>query len=765
MEAYPLITNEYNVIYSEHCDETCYFDENLTGSIVAEIIDASVTVESLIYSTVLRSQASDLREQAKYSSDMNKVNTINQYNTANNLRWIADYNDIVGKWYFEKKQLLGEKFNYMGFDYYHTGIYETVFTIINPVTTNFPNYFDWRNRHDANLPDTPYFDNDDTFNTGWISPIKDQAACGTCWAFATTASVETVSNLYFNIPDLDLNLSEQELFSCVYNYGCIRGGFAHYALNYIRDSGIDNEECFKYESPYYIDCNSPEHCADPEYVTNISGYLEVDDSDLNNILESLITNGPLIVSVDMNGNHFVSLIGYYYDEQNSQIYWLIENSWGTDSWGDNGVGWVVRNYSSLVPYSIVTPIIVNFANPNNNPDITWDDADGDGIFWWGIGDMPVLCPGNPYNPDCNDNNPGIGGYDANYNCLCIMPYQPEPIVIDNFDQTWSGDDQYIDCDIEIESGYTLTIQNTIKFTDNARIIVKRGAKLVVDGGYLTNLCNNMWKGIEVWGTSNLPQDEYGVHGIVELYNGAVIENALIGIDIVRKSNPNNIPQVVFNEYSGGIVYAHDVTIKNCKTGIWFWPYPYAAGSFQENSFSTFTNVEFIVDQDYIGHDVNEAFNAMIYLNQITGIVFNSITLSNQNYLNGSVESELLGYGIYANNSGFKLCKEIDNNIIENFNYGIFSVASQETNNFISIKETDFVKNNTGIYFSHPVNTTSPSEIVFNNFDINPQYKTDNASGIYLDNTISFHIEENSFAGNYAGLIDGATVTYGIVIND
>ena len=53
MEAYTLITNDTNIGYSKHCDETCYFDANPTASIVVEIIDASVTVDTLFSLTVL----------------------------------------------------------------------------------------------------------------------------------------------------------------------------------------------------------------------------------------------------------------------------------------------------------------------------------------------------------------------------------------------------------------------------------------------------------------------------------------------------------------------------------------------------------------------------------------------------------------------------------------------------------------------------------------------------------------------------------------
>jgi len=36
--------------------------------------------------------------------------------------------------------------------------------------------------------------------------------------------------------------------------------------------------------------------------------------------------------------------------------------------------------------------------------------------------------------------------------------------------------------------------------DQAKIIIEPGAKLILDGGTLTNGCGTMWQGIEVWAT-------------------------------------------------------------------------------------------------------------------------------------------------------------------------------------------------------------------------------------------------------------------------
>ena len=61
-----------------------------------------------------------------------------------------------------------------------------------------PDFFDWRSQHNQN----------------YMTPIRNQGGCGSCWAFATIGALEGHINAYYNNPTIDIDLSEEDLVSC-----------------------------------------------------------------------------------------------------------------------------------------------------------------------------------------------------------------------------------------------------------------------------------------------------------------------------------------------------------------------------------------------------------------------------------------------------------------------------------------------------------------------------------------------------------------------
>lgn len=178
---------------------------------------------------------------------------------------------------------------------------------------------------------------------GLVSPIKQQGKCGSCWAFAMTACVETAYGG-------SVDLSEQQLVSCCTSCMGCEGGYIAPTGQWIRDNGGLAEE---YKYPYQSGtsgqngtCNKP---SGTKYA--ISSVKEMGWWDPTGDVKKALDNGCAVdtgmyvyqdfmnyksgiykhVTGDMLGGHAVSIIGY----DDAQGCWIIKNSWGT-GWGENG---------------------------------------------------------------------------------------------------------------------------------------------------------------------------------------------------------------------------------------------------------------------------------------------------------------------------------------------------------------------------------------------------------------------------------------------
>jgi C1A family cysteine protease len=168
---------------------------------------------------------------------------------------------------------------------------------------------------------------------GKVSNVKNQASCGSCWAFSAIGAVESA----YLIRGTTVLLSEQQLVDCsgAYgNYGC-NGGWMDSAFQYIIDHGITTESAYPYVARNQV-------CQADGGSYRLGGFVDVQGCDN---LANALNQQPISVAVDASNwspyrsgifsncatsvNHGVLLVGA------TSSYWVIKNSWG-NSWGESG---------------------------------------------------------------------------------------------------------------------------------------------------------------------------------------------------------------------------------------------------------------------------------------------------------------------------------------------------------------------------------------------------------------------------------------------
>lgn len=81
----------------------------------------------------------------------------------------------------------------------------------------------------------------------FVTPVKNQGACGSCWTFSTTGCLESAIAIRSNKL---LSLAEQQLVDCAQNFnnhGC-SGGLPSQAFEYIKyNHGLETEKDYPYE--------------------------------------------------------------------------------------------------------------------------------------------------------------------------------------------------------------------------------------------------------------------------------------------------------------------------------------------------------------------------------------------------------------------------------------------------------------------------------------------------------------------------------------
>ncbi len=175
-------------------------------------------------------------------------------------------------------------------------------------TPKLPSSFDWRNVNGRN----------------YMTSVKAQAPCGSCWAMAIVGSMEANYNIEHNT-QANLDLSEQYLVADCFTGGNCGGCWPHNALPYVKTSGISDEACYPYTGVNSA-CN---RCGNwNAKLWSLDSWTKYSDKSVNEVKSLIFCKGPVGAC---NSDHCVIFMGW--DDASGT--WTIKNSWGT-GWGTNG---------------------------------------------------------------------------------------------------------------------------------------------------------------------------------------------------------------------------------------------------------------------------------------------------------------------------------------------------------------------------------------------------------------------------------------------
>lgn len=239
----------------------------------------------------------------------------------------------------------------------HKPLNEKPFGLKLKPVSELPRAIDWRD-HKPNV----------------VSSVKDQGHCGSCWAFAAAAVLESqvalTTGLLFDFSPQQIAMCSPNPNHCGGSGGC-DGATAEIAFDYLATSGILEE----YELGYNAYYGANAACGVTDEMipkATISGYVHLPTNNYTALMNAVAEIGPISISVDASTfhsyeggifdgcnqeqpdiNHAVTLVGY--GEENGQKYWTVRNSWSA-SYGEAGYIRVARSdYDEEVCGIDVTP--------------------------------------------------------------------------------------------------------------------------------------------------------------------------------------------------------------------------------------------------------------------------------------------------------------------------------------------------------------------------------------------------------------------------
>lgn len=219
-------------------------------------------------------------------------------------------------------------------------------------------------------------------NSPLATPVRNQGACGSCWAFSSMAAIEVASALKTGSgKPLPGWLSPQHLVDCcgpAYNAsalvatkGCL-GGWPATAFEFLTQAGVIRDSDYPYAGVNGYVC--ADSGAQKQHL--ISGYAAVPPLDVQGIMQAVHDNGAVVSIVQIlpdfmvytggvydnplctgaQLSHGVTIVGWGTDAATGKDYWLVKNSMGR-AWGIGGYFKIRRGVNRCgIDSWAVTPI-------------------------------------------------------------------------------------------------------------------------------------------------------------------------------------------------------------------------------------------------------------------------------------------------------------------------------------------------------------------------------------------------------------------------
>ena len=289
--------------------------------------------------------------------------------------------------------------------------------------------------------------------------------------------------------------------------------------------------------------------------------------------------------------------------------------------------------------------------------------------------------------------------------------------------TWKNKRVIYD-NVSIAPSVTLTITDSVLFGANISLTVQGGGKLVIDGGILTNACEEeLWWGVTAFSQSN-----------IVLKNNARIENAIFGVHM-------QIPSSALNGLSPyGILHADNAHFINNQYAVLFTPVErFNLSHILYNNGSYFKNCTFTLNNNaYFPH----AGTTQVELQGVSDISFTNCIFEDN-------RTNAYTTGIYANSSSIKVGNPANHILPPNSGCtfsGFDKAIYLKNSNSSQIYSTTFADNYMGIL----AEGAQDFRVENCQFEIPLLYPIfEESIGVYLKKTSLYSVENNIFTGETA----------------